>query len=175
MNGTNSETCGDYITDTPADPGSLRDYMALQNAVDCEWSNNTLKDENDELYDPDETQIMSYTYPQCMQGFSCMQGIRMRQTIAASSLLQACILSNYVNVQGGVFNAGSYNFYASKDIIVGDITEITGSARVSLRSFGSIYVNPETVIELNDNGSFSAMASSLTLSTPGSSSDMLLS
>ena len=57
VDGSNSTTCGDYISDTPADP--------------CIWSTNTcaytgiIKDGHKQKYSPDASNYMSYANPLC--------------------------------------------------------------------------------------------------------------
>jgi len=78
VDGSNSSVCGDYVTDTPADP-HLRFNV---NYPSCKW-NSSGTDSNGDNYDPDETLIMAYTHPDCMSYFSMGQGQRMRNAIAS--------------------------------------------------------------------------------------------
>jgi hypothetical protein len=78
VNGSNCDVCGDYVCDTPADPVRLFNFP-LPN---CEWTNPGITDANSQLYNPDEQQIMAYTFPQCMNHFSDGQKTRMKQHIA---------------------------------------------------------------------------------------------
>lgn len=89
VNGTNSNICGDYVEDTPADPHLHFDV----NQSTCQW-NDTAKDVNGDLYNPDEKLIMSYTDVGCMQYFSPKQGERMRNAIATLPYLQQVVSSN---------------------------------------------------------------------------------
>ncbi len=87
VDGSNSAICGDYITDTPADPH-------LQFNVDytsCTW-NGSGTDAHGDSYNPDETLIMSYTHPDCMSYFSEEQGTRMRTAIATLPFLQDVVM-----------------------------------------------------------------------------------
>lgn len=82
VNGNNSDICGDLVEDTPADPN-------IQQNVDssCQWTGSGT-DANQESYDPDEQNIMSYSAPQYMSYFTPLQGVRMRNAIATLPNLQ---------------------------------------------------------------------------------------
>ena len=82
-NGSNSSSCGDYVEDTPADP-CLSDIV---NQSTCQL-NGTYYDPLGVAYSPDIQQIMSYAPVTCMTHFSYMQGIRMRNAIAALTHLK---------------------------------------------------------------------------------------
>ncbi len=76
VDGTNSSSCGDYISDTPADPHLQFDV----DHINCNW-NSSGTDANGDNYNPDETLIMSYTHPDCMSNFTNEQGERMRNAL----------------------------------------------------------------------------------------------
>ena len=84
IDGSNSSICGDYIEDTPADPG-LR-YGDGTHKVDSNC-NYILNDG----YNPDTENIMSYTSPTCLRHFTNQQGIRMRDAISNAPILQPVI------------------------------------------------------------------------------------
>lgn len=83
---SNSDVCGDYVTDTPAD-------IHLHFWVDslCQWMSSG-QDINQQPYDPDEENFMAYTRFECMSHFTEYQGLRMRNAIANLQFLQECIL-----------------------------------------------------------------------------------
>lgn len=92
VNGSNSNICGDYIEDTPADP-----HLQFNvNPTTYQW-NDSGYDANGDPYAPDVRQIMSYTNINCMQYFSVGQGDRMRAAIETLQYLQnvrtQCIIS----------------------------------------------------------------------------------
>lgn len=88
VDSSNSATCGDYITDTPADPHLQFDV----NYTTCSW-NSSGTDANGDSYIPDEALIMSYTHPDCMSYFSEEQGDRMRTAIETLQFLQDVVIS----------------------------------------------------------------------------------
>ncbi len=88
VNGSNCLSCGDYVCDTPADPGI---WFNLTPAPDCQWNLNST-DPLDQTYDPDERNIMAYVHPDCMEYFSEGQGRRARQMISILPILQACLV-----------------------------------------------------------------------------------
>lgn len=75
VDGSNSSTCGDYITDTPADPN--------------EWDgciyDGTERDANGDIYVPDPTNIMSYANSECHNRFTQKQVERMHQVLRNST------------------------------------------------------------------------------------------
>ena len=90
VDGSNSDTCGDYVEDTPADPGITQQSINLST---CQWTlQGTLFDSQGRAYTPDTHLIMSYTRPQCMEYFTPMQGERMRNAINAFSVLQNALV-----------------------------------------------------------------------------------
>jgi len=89
VNGSNSATCGDYVTDTPADP-----HLQFNvNQSTCEW-NSLATDTNGDLYNPDEKNVMSYTDINCMEYFTPKQGERMRNAITNLTYLEQTITNN---------------------------------------------------------------------------------
>lgn len=88
VNGTNGSTCGDYVTDTPADP-----HLQFNvNHPACTWTSSGT-DANGDSYNPDERIIMSYTHPDCMTLFTGGQGQRMRNAIATLPHLQNAVVN----------------------------------------------------------------------------------
>ncbi|MFT5822610.1 MAG: hypothetical protein ACI8ZM_003866 [Crocinitomix sp.] len=83
VNGSNSHICGDYITDSPADPG-MGFNVDLET---CEWLGSGT-DSNGDPYDPDEHNAMSYSQPYCMEYLTFKQSIRMKTALAAIPHLQ---------------------------------------------------------------------------------------
>jgi len=81
VNGSNCETEGDLICDTPADPFVEGDDMSLYIGEDCEFISIKL-DSNFQYYQPDVGNIMSY-YP-CSCGFTRGQYLKMAETFLNS-------------------------------------------------------------------------------------------
>lgn len=81
VDGSNCETAGDLICDTPADPyvagDSADDYVNLD--MDCRFIRQ-IKDGNDEWFVPDVGNIMSYYQSACACGFTHGQYLRMANT-----------------------------------------------------------------------------------------------
>ena len=75
VNGSNSATCGDFVTDTPADPKGVVSYV---NYNTCIWNGVTCTglttDANGQPYNPDNHLIMAYVPPSCMQYHTSGQG-----------------------------------------------------------------------------------------------------
>ena len=81
IDGSNSATCGDFVTDTPADPCVLGQVDG-----NCQYTGGG-------GYNPDPTNIMSYG-GSCRNHFTLGQAERMRNTILGSSLLQQVVSSS---------------------------------------------------------------------------------
>ena len=120
-NGLNCSTCGDFVCDTPADPG-----MSFNVSPEtCEWLGSGVDIEGTP-FDPDETNIMAYTELSCMKSFSEGQGYRMQRIIQISPLLQSCLVApNYFNqvitenTDWSVNNTpGNGDIYLAGDLIV---------------------------------------------------------
>ncbi|TXD80997.1 hypothetical protein ESY86_19560 [Subsaximicrobium wynnwilliamsii] len=121
VDGSNSDICGDYVTDTPADPN-----MTYNVDASCQWLGSGT-DANGDSYDPDEQNIMSYSTPQCMSYFTPLQGLRMRNAIATLPFLQQTLescceepLDLYIkdspDDNGTEPNPTSQNMWTSQDI-----------------------------------------------------------
>jgi hypothetical protein len=90
VNGTNATICGDYVEDTPADP--LIDFDV--NPTTCIWNQyGNVFDANNEPYNPDTANLMSYTRLNCMEYFSPKQGQRMRNAIETLPFLQDALMN----------------------------------------------------------------------------------
>jgi hypothetical protein len=137
VDGTNGATCGDFVQDSPADPIQLFN-QSLGSA--CTWDNTTIRDANNQLFNPDETLIMSYTFPQCMQIFTAGQGLRMRNTIFNSPILQARTVPQNVFVQNRTLSSGN--------ILFASLGSITVGSNVTTGTQGSVSFTNTTVGEL---------------------------
>lgn len=71
VNGTNCDTDGDGICDTPADP-----KLGPNNLDSCNYIG-SVRDANGDAYQPDTKNIMSYSYKGCRTQFSKQQQARM--------------------------------------------------------------------------------------------------
>ena len=92
VNGSNSNTCGDFISDTPADPN----IQGNNPIVSCTTWSGTLTDANGQLYNPNLRNYMSYTKADCMTRFSPKQASRMRYALLNLPTLQPRCIYSYV-------------------------------------------------------------------------------
>jgi hypothetical protein len=90
VNGSNSSTCGDYVTDTPADPN-------IWNG--CNYIG-TVKDDNNQSYNPNPSNYMSYSSYTCWSLFTSVQRQRMKDFIANTTILQNVIYSPPPTISG---------------------------------------------------------------------------
>lgn len=76
VDGSNCSTAGDFICDTPADPG----LTAVPNRVDslCNYTDTIYTDANGDLFQPDTRNIMSFAPYPCYDHFSTQQLLQMR-------------------------------------------------------------------------------------------------
>ena len=86
VNGSNGNLCGDYVTDTPADPRILGQVNSS-----CNWTGSGM-DSNGDNYNPDETLIMSYSTPTCLSQFTSGQKTRMLNAIESLESLNNAIV-----------------------------------------------------------------------------------
>ncbi len=147
VSGSNCTTCGDFVCDTPADP-----FLNFNvNPSTCTWNGSALDPCGSGLpYNPDELNIMAYTYPSCMSYFTAGQGQRMRDYIATQPVLQAATVPNDVFVQnkamgsGQVLYAGPYSITAGQAVTSGTQGPVTvsGTADVEFRAKDYIRLEP---------------------------------
>lgn len=81
VNGTNCDTAGDMICDTPADPyiPGTPMQLYLDRMVQCRF-NGAQTDANGEFYRPDVGNLMSFYPDDCRCGFTRLQLVKMAQT-----------------------------------------------------------------------------------------------
>lgn len=89
VNGSNCDTDGDMICDTPADPKLATDCVN----GDCEYTGN-LKDANGEVFRPDTKNIMSYSRSSCKSHFSEQQLARIYAFYKSARQYLSCPSAN---------------------------------------------------------------------------------
>jgi hypothetical protein len=93
VNGNNSNVCGDYIEDTPADPGLANQfYSFVDNSCNYIFQGHKF-DANNDAYSPLTNLIMSYTKPSCMDTFTTKQAERMKAAIDTMCVIHNTIIS----------------------------------------------------------------------------------
>lgn len=80
VNGSNSSTCGDYISDTPADPN-------VWSVSSCTYTG-TGVDANGQTYHPSTSNLMSYAYKPCRTNFTASQIQRIHDFINNTQIIQ---------------------------------------------------------------------------------------
>ena len=85
VNGSNSTTCGDYISDTPADPD-------VWSPNSCSYTGTGL-DANGQEYNPSTSNLMSYALKSCRANFSAIQIQRIQDFINNTQILQNTLFS----------------------------------------------------------------------------------
>lgn len=155
-NGSNSATCGDYVTDTPADPELKFCDPGIYN--NCTYDG-TLQDANGDYYDPDETLIMSYAHDKCVWKFSPGQVARMRQIILTTPVLLACLVqpdytelsinSNTTWTKTNTLNNG--DILIENDLVIESGATLTIDAGVTVHfgTQGRLIIKPNAKLMLN--------------------------
>ena len=142
VDGSNGTTCGDYIADTPADPNIAWQvnydtncaYAPTLDPTDCIPDT----DENDQVFHPDTSNLMSYTYPTCLQGFTVGQKKRMKNAIWYLPVLHNTILTkwNYIRANGEncyVCNTTKYfTYYTNNDASYFNVLDNTDNINVTI-------------------------------------------
>lgn len=151
IDNSNCQTCGDFVCDTPPDPLTQGANGSVP-YPECKWMGN-LTDSNGHYYDPDETNIMSYTHPKCMVEFTEGQGARMRLVIPLTSyllqrLVPADLTSQVINTNTTWTTSNTPNngdFTVFDDIVVESGSTLTISAGVT------IHFGPESKLIIKPN------------------------
>lgn len=138
VNGSNCHICGDLVCDTPADPPGGLNFNV--NPQTCTWTLSG-NDPNGDPYNPDESLIMAYTLPDCMEYFSQGQGQRMRNAIASLPILQNCIVSNCDQVITGT------NVFWNTPMEVKGKLVIENGAKLTITNTVSFYPHSSVIVK----------------------------
>ncbi len=147
VDGSNSDVCGDYITDTPADP-NMGFNIDLSN---CEWTGSGVED-NGDWYDPDEKNIMSYSHPYCMEYLTFEQSKRIKTALAVFPFLQ--LVSTYSNSAVNPCATSLLNYYpnSSNEVLNLDLTNKAFNTIYTFNlcdSYGNVVLSGESQNVLN--------------------------
>ncbi|MEK6616660.1 MAG: T9SS type A sorting domain-containing protein [Bacteroidota bacterium] len=134
----NCDICGDYVCETPADP-----KLSSSNVdASCNYTG-TATDANGQAYTPNTNNIMSYSRlaEGCATYFFGEQGLRIRDMIANSTLLQGCLTPANVTLQNFTI---PYNPPGPPPLV----TNRTFTARNILTAGPNVKVNPGGTLNL---------------------------
>lgn len=95
----NCENAGDLLCDTPADHNLNNNSSYVDGA--CYYVGGV--ELNGYAYEPDPSNIMSYSFPSCMTNFSYGQGDRMRFFILYSNVLDPYVIPPDYNLSGNIY------------------------------------------------------------------------
>ncbi|WP_167332545.1 M43 family zinc metalloprotease [Bacteroides timonensis] len=98
VDGSNSTTCGDYISDTPADPNIWNGCTYIGNITDA----------HGDSYSPSSSNLMSYAGKSCRTQFTLVQNQRMVNTLEHNYVLQAAI-KPWINGADFLATSGIYS------------------------------------------------------------------
>ncbi len=113
----NRQQCGDYISDTPADPNLIGNI----DGGNCNYTGSST-DANGDTYQPDTGNLMSYTYPTCLDRFTLGQKGRMKNALWYLPALNQTILTDYTYIRAGsnnncfVCDENYFSIYTSYDV-----------------------------------------------------------
>jgi hypothetical protein len=136
-NGSNGSTCGDFVTDTNADPYERCGTASLSGCT-FPYTGTGCRDANNAAYSPPMTNIMSYwTNYNCARTiFSSGQYSRMRSTIDNNASLQGFLVSDNINYSNQTISSGNIRAGAKYLIQAGNVSgagnyTVGGSARAT--------------------------------------------
>jgi hypothetical protein len=177
VNGSNGASCGDYVKDTDSDPYSwamLLNCITL-NVYHNNWAcfnpiNPPVADLNGDAYTPPAKNIMSYGTLTCITGFTDGQGERMRQVIAISPILQACLVqpdmvdviitTNTTWTTANTPNNGDFLIEGNLTILGGATLTINSGVRVRFGENSKVVIRPNARVRLS--GTLTSMGCSQT-------------
>lgn len=145
VNGSNSTTCGDFISDTPADPVNNPNNCQSNCSYNPNPAQCFTQDSNGDTYSPNLHNIMSYGQPTCLNYFTYRQANRMR-----AALRNASVLSPVRSISSDAFD--NDNITVDGNVITSTPTFVSpGQHLVQLTVFGSLSsiswsVNPSSVL-----------------------------
>lgn len=159
VDGSNATVCGDYVSDTPADP------IELWGCSDASCGFNSLclidvitglpiVDANGQQYFPDISNIMAYTQTDCMTGFTSGQCSHCLNYIGNSPALQSCLVRNDSYIQNASFTSGTHFYTTLNTLTAGSSVTtppygpvITTSAQTEFKSGAHVLLMPEFLAE----------------------------
>lgn len=139
VNGSNSTTCGDFLSDTPADP----DGLAGATATGCTY-NGTAVDANNELFNPITTNYMSYwANAGCNRStFTAAQANRMQTIIENNTTLTSFLAPTTVSTSFASYNSGKVKVAAKTSIQLAPTGPVTLTGTVQAQ-----YTSPRTTLK----------------------------
>lgn len=157
VDGSNSDCCGDYIEDTPADPNINFNV----NITTFQWLGSGY-DQHGDPYTPDTQQIMSYTDIRCMSHFSPGQVERMYAAIESLSHLQSALMPfidgtsipcgeetyKVESLPNGCSTVWSWKYGSSLPIVQGP----SSTNQCSITNNNHAYINDTLVATVYKNG-----------------------
>lgn len=131
VNGSNCQTAGDLVCDTPAEPVDL---IFTENSSCARTI--TRKDANGDFYNWIVTNIMNYCRPSCWSSFTNGQALRMKSTIGMGPDIAGAILQTPLYV-GGVYKYGinTFGIYSANNGI--SVSSSANTVSIQLPNFGS--------------------------------------
>lgn len=140
VNGSNSSTAGDFITDTPADPNK---WDAIGNYI-----GGSITDANGDKYNPDPYNLMSYSNHYFQNKFTQKQCERIYSTIASTRALQMTCITSNASISGPdiINSSATYSINVSDDytvtwnITVETFTSKTESTKTYMSATGKSFV-----------------------------------
>lgn len=161
-NGDNGCLCGDVVKDTPPHPGDgVNSLLNNTSYPQCHYALSGSDCSQPPVpYNPDEHNIMNYSYPPCLAYFSVGQGARARYVIAQNSTNIDAVL--YPVIANNVFNdvvitPASDPVWDLTDFPSGKVTiyqslVIEGGAQLSIEAGLTVRFGPNAAAIVKPNG-----------------------
>lgn len=134
----NGRIAGDFIDDTNADPG-LDGEISNE---DCKYHGVPIWDTNGTIYAPDVTNLMSYTNPLCMKGFSDDQIFMMRKFLH----LQEDVAKNIFDFDIGIRDITVNTEWTTSSFLNG---EVTVQDRITVKSGKRLTIGEGVVVKFS--------------------------
>ncbi len=139
---------GDKICDTPADPNM--EFNVDPNT--CLW-NDIEYDVNNDLFNPDEKNIMGYSHVDCQEYFSDGQGKWMRNKIASEQLLQDCLIpftfTDHQIITTTTWAASEYLISGTLTVESGATFTVSAGTTIRFAEGSKLILKPNAILNLD--------------------------
>lgn len=136
----NGKVAGDFIDDTPADPG----LFSIISSEDCEYHGNPSWDPDGTILTPDVTNIMSNTNAFCMEAFSDDQVYMMRKFIHLQDSVALNVFkfdTNHIDVT--VNTQWNYSSFPNGELTVRDNITVKAGKQLTIGDSVKIVFSPQ--------------------------------
>jgi len=146
----NGKTAGDFIDDTPADP----DIYGLISYTDCAYHGHPQNDTTiPPTYDPDVTNIMSYSNPFCMEAFSDDQVYMMRKFITLQENIALNDIEFLIDNRDIIVNTQwNYSTFPNGEVTVRDNITVKAGKQLTISDSVRVIFSPQAKLIIEPGG-----------------------